>query len=73
MKDLTKFIELYESLGIELKVNKDDVDDPYIMIGEGTHCCSELTTSKYFGGYSGFYSVIRFDKSGRFISQEFYG
>lgn len=72
MKDLAKFVKLYKSLGIELKVNKDDVGDPYILIGEGTYADDEMSKSKFFEGYAGFYSVIRFDKSGRFISQEFY-
>jgi len=72
MKDLTKFIKLYKSLGIDLKVNKDDIGSPYILIGEGTYSDDEMSKSKFFEGYAGFYSVIRFDKSGRFISQEFY-
>lgn len=71
MTDLNKFINLYKGLGIDLKVHNDDAGS-YIVIGEGSYCDDKMTTSKKFIGYTGFFSFIRFDKSGKFISQGFY-
>ena len=72
MRDIDRFIELYKSIGVDLKINVDEKGNRYIMIGEENTFDSEVTTSKLFTGYLGFYSIIMFDDDGKFISQGFY-
>jgi hypothetical protein len=67
--DLEKFIELYKSVGIELKpvVNEMDVKNgyQYLEISNDEYgTVTEKTT-----GYNGFYTRIYFDESGKFIQQ----
>jgi len=64
MSDLQKFIELYKSVGIELKPDVKINGDIYLHLEEGEH--------KKFKGYNMFFSEIIFDENGKFISQGFW-
>jgi hypothetical protein len=64
MSDLEKFIELYKSLGIELKPTQSRNKEITLHLEEGEH--------EKFQGYSNFYSDIVFDKNGKFLYQGFY-
>jgi len=67
MTDLEKFIQLYESLGIELIPKNGSPFNPdnfYLYLNNGDN--------DKFDGYSGFYSDIKFDKDGKFIKQGFW-
>lgn len=80
--DLAKFVELYKSLGIELKVNwgfnflgkdgEEEIERYYISIGDESYNDAESTFHKKFIGYGGFHSVIVFDKEGKFLYQGFW-
>lgn len=71
MTDLQNFIELYKSIGIELTVIQEE-EFQIILIGESCWEHDNLSSSKKFKGYSGFFSKIEFDKNGNFISQGFW-
>lgn len=68
--DLERFVALYQSVGIEFQESgmtperlPSSTEGAYrLTSGEGT----ELVIS---GGYSGFYTAIRFDSAGKFVSQ----
>ena len=69
MTDLEKFVELYQSLDIPIKVSdgSGSGEPPaakVIALESGDH--SKLV------GYSGFGTEILFDKEGKFISQGFW-
>lgn len=78
--DLQKFIELYESFGITLKPCPEKyVDNVNLTITKYYTVCMNLPedseyngASDKFCGYSGFFSEVRFDEEGKFISQGFY-
>jgi hypothetical protein len=61
-KDLDKFIDLYQSLGITVKPIKRENGELYIKLDQGDG----------FIGYGFFYSIIDFDRDGKFISQGFW-
>jgi len=63
--DLEKFIELYKSVGIELKPKDYDKKGSVFVVIEADD--NEKTK-----GYFGFYTNIVFDKNGKFIEQGFY-
>jgi hypothetical protein len=78
MTDLERFVELYQSFGIECVVTYGRgrfenltgkqitlTTDKYVNDGS-------VTVSKKFIGYPGFYTTIFFDNDGRFISQGFW-
>ena len=59
--DMGKFIELYQSFGIEL--TPETVADGFkITMEQGDN----------FRGYIGFFSVVYFNKKGRFTAQGFW-
>ena len=62
MTDLEKFVDLYKSFGIDLEKNKDDNMTTIKM----------SSRNKEFGGYLYLYSIVQFDKDGKFIKQYFY-
>ena len=70
MTDLDKFVELYRSLGIDVKVNATETGKDITLSESGGY--DDMTTSDLFCGYSGFYTVIRFDNNGKFTKQGFY-
>ena len=81
MTDLEKFIELYKSFGIKLKPYKDDKTNfTTIFMQEGNpddFIGSRMNVKKYsvsnkFEGYSDFFSMVDFDKDGKFIKQGFW-
>jgi hypothetical protein len=78
MTDLEKFIELYKSLGVELRQEtgkwKDEAEAIHLYLTQFTneHDINAIGNPlKQFGGYDGFYSVIVFTPNGKFIIQEF--
>ena len=68
--DLQRFLGLYKSFGIELKVEKCEPSNPEVEEGflvelkQGSH--------PKLKGYTWFFSTILFDKSGKFIEQGFW-
>lgn len=71
MTDLEKFIALYAELGIKLepKINEGTREDGYQYL----HLKAGWKQDKDdFDGYSGFYSNIYFDETGKFLSQGFW-
>ena len=79
MTDLEKFIDLYKSLGVELKVEnenpKGDNDDEegflFLILGDYYSIDNE-PNPKLMHGYGGFHSIIHFDANGKFIKQSFW-
>jgi len=71
MTDLDNFIEIYKSLDIELKVFETNEGKAF-KIGEGSYQEQDITISSKFGGYGGFYSIVRFSRSGEFLGQDFF-
>lgn len=71
MTDLEKFIDLYKSFGIDVKVFKIADSNQRVILGE---CYGErmVTESDKFKGYNGFYSRLIFSPEGKFIEQGFY-
>ena len=68
--DLGKFVDLYKSFGIDCVVNKNDDDNTYeIKLGCEFYTDDELTTSDKIDGYTGFYTLVVFDKDEKFIGQ----
>jgi hypothetical protein len=67
--DLDKFIELYLSFGIDLRdqVVKGAENKIWIYPHE---CYGKIIGSEKIEGYIGFYTSVRFDKAGKFISQK---
>jgi hypothetical protein len=63
MTDLEKFIELYKSVGIELKPIITE-GGSFLNLGSEEH--------KLFKGYSESCTQIYFDKDGKFVKQEFW-
>ena len=61
MSDYERFVDLYKSIGIDIKQSKsDDKQDLY------------LTLTAYEGdvdGYNCFYTEISFDVNGKFVKQ----
>ena len=62
--DLQKFVELYQSIGVDLEA--------FVIAEAGTE--QYLTIEAYghpnITGLYGFYTCITFDKNGKFINQE---
>jgi len=71
LSDLQKFIKLYLSLGIELKIFKDEENgNTYFQLGE--YIYDKYTTrDERFEGYN-MYTRLDFDKNGKFIKQGFW-
>lgn len=68
MTDLEKFIELYRSVGANIKVeHKNDTGLQIIYLTTWDNYKNDL-----FDGYPGCYSTITFDKYGKFIIQGFW-
>jgi len=63
--DLEKFLALYESFGIKLKVIKYKKGDGFCII-------LEKGIDPKMDGYTGFYSNVFFDDEGKFIEQGFW-
>ena len=63
--DIAKFVNLYKGLGIPL-TPRPRVDE------DCTGYSLKLKEGEHFKGYSWFYSVLRFDRDGKFISQGFW-
>ena len=70
MTDLEKFVALYKDFGIDCRVNQEEGEQK-IYLG-GFYGADGFTSSDKFDGYSGFYSVARFDLEGKFLGQDFY-
>ena len=74
MTDLERFVDLYKSFGINCNVNKEE-DGFVIVLGENEYVGSrevKVTSGDKLGGYSNFFSTIRFDGDGKFLKQEFW-
>lgn len=68
MTDIEKFKELYNSLGVEYQY-----DNETIYLGDYYHEDEVVTVAgDSVEGYSGFYTIIEFDKDGKFKSQGVY-
>lgn len=63
MTDFKKFKELYESIGVEF-TEGTNYSGSWIRLSE--------TDDEKIGGYDGYYSLIRFDKEGKFSEQGFW-
>lgn len=63
MSNLSKFTELYKSIGIDLDPVKTD---------DGFEVTLEANTHEKLIGYEGFCTIIKFDKNGRFVWQGFF-
>ena len=64
MTDLERFVELYNSFGIDLKVEEDNADNTlYVTLN---------VDGDKFKGYIGCGSDAIFDRDGKFISQGFW-
>ncbi len=68
--DLEKFVELYKSVGIELKVRDCEKRFGEYKGGKIIEMCDN--DCEKFGGYAGFCSSITFDENGKFLKQDFY-
>jgi len=69
--DLEKFVELYESLGIELKPEHFDGEyNEHYKVRPYSYIVMDERNG--FGGYGGFSSTVMFDEHGKFTSQGFY-
>jgi hypothetical protein len=72
MTDMERFIELYKSFGIELEAEPADKwdlkDNPTI----GYTITMDESEPKFKESYGGFYSVVYFDREGKFINQGFW-
>ncbi len=66
MTDLEKFTELYHSVGIELEVEKRDLELQTIRLR------ADWIENSKFDGYYKCYSTITFDKNGKFVMQGFW-
>lgn len=71
MSDLENFVNLYKSFGIDCIINKKENEQVIILSGSGNTDMKETSSSK-FDGYGGFYSDVKFDLDGKFISQGFW-
>lgn len=67
--DLERFKELYLSFGIELNhtAEPDDGEIDIKLNGWGSNARDQFDES-----YQGFYSLVTFDKNGKFIKQGFF-
>ena len=82
--DIERFLELYKSLGIELKVysketyknwNGTEVSDALVVYLGSTWALvprGEVIDTRKFQGYGGFYSDVVFAKDGKFVCQGFW-
>lgn len=66
--DLQKFVELYKSIGAKCKPVKDE-NGGYVIILDA-YSGNRFNKDK-FDGYAFFYTRIRFDCYGKFITQSF--
>lgn len=72
MADLERFVALYASFGIDVRVNTLKDGRKYIVLGDGQAAADiGVTTSSKFEGYPGFYSDVTFTPDGWFESQGF--
>jgi len=72
MTDLEKFKKLYADFGIECT---EYLDQNFYFINlnyNETEDIDKSTISNKLEGYSSFYSQIKFNKNGKFISQGFW-
>ena len=70
--DLDVFIYTYKRFGIDLTVtDMSGNGEKTIKFGRYEGHDNDPAFEK-FGGYSLFYSLVTFDKNGKFISQDFY-
>ena len=67
LTDMERFIAFYKTLGIDLKADVDEKGNPAIYMG-----CYDQKLINLFDGYPGFYSVVSFDKDGKFVKQGFW-
>jgi len=77
MINMEKFIKLYKSLGIKIKTNPISEKYHYPLnddfnVSEGFEIRLKSHSHSKFFGYSGFYTIIVFDKNGKFLGQGFY-
>lgn len=70
--DLKRFIELYASFGIVLDKAVPDKEVFRVYLGGPHYPDEDINDSEKFDGYHGFYTVLVFDKTGKFISQGFW-
>ena len=71
MSDLDKFVELYKSVGVDVKVYPLYKRE-YGNIETGYKITLEADANEKVGGYSGFFTTILFDNNGGFICQNIY-
>ena len=65
MTDIEKFVDLYGSFEVKLEPEVVDFGNEFIVtLGADVN-------KAFKESYNGFYSCVRFDKSGKFIAQSF--
>ena len=73
--DIERFIELYDSIGVDVVVNKrfnpsgSKCTGQWIVFGGYSDMDRETTNDDRISGYSGFYTSLNFDGDGNFVSQ----
>jgi hypothetical protein len=67
MTDFEKFIDTYKQFGIELDHYEDDDGNLIITLND-----EHQQEQKIFGGYRGFFSILKFTKHGKFLGQSFF-
>jgi len=69
--DLENFVKLYASFGIECKIDSSsDIDFKYIHL-KNEFESKNTDNDKFVDGRCREYSKIKFDREGKFVSQEF--
>ena len=74
MTDLERFVALYASFGINVRINTLKDGRKYIILngwGAAVDGGIDVTTSSKLEGYPGFYSDVTFTPDGQFESQGF--
>lgn len=69
MTDLEKFVELYKSVGIDVKVNEKKIFEQFVIELTDTWEIEDMTKNDKIYGHNGLYTEIIFDKNGKFINQ----
>jgi|Laugresu1bdmlbsd_1035121.scaffolds.fasta_scaffold18448_3 hypothetical protein len=67
MTDLEKFIDTYKQFGIELESSEDCEGNIEIVLNS-----EDDERKNIYGGYKGFFSIVKFTKQGKFLKQAFW-
>lgn len=77
LTDLERFVSLYKDFGIECEVeevnlSEDSDDEHFVREKHIVLTRDESFSERKLEGYSGFYTIIKFDWEGNFITQGFW-